>query len=322
MGLDLGDIINQTTLLASEYGVLIGAHVKEDFYHTMCELFDGSFYKETRRSLNRDIEIPSPFMTMLAGTQPTHWNITFPKESWGLGYASRCDFYFSDVNDADLSCFEDVACSMFNTEQDSNTLDSIVHEFAHDLQCLVKDRVDKIAQQLLMSKRAWEVYSEWYNNERLKTEFKDPWLLDYNSRRGFRLRRDMALCCLARGDENYEISEEDFNLAIKIFRKQELQLTTYFNKIRVSADADVALSTYKWVLNRYVMTRNNIPRSLLLEYIGNRVDSIHKAEKILEYLTQAGALDEHLTMKTKGGNEIPLSSPQYSPVPDWGDGVF
>lgn len=324
MGMDAAEQVNQTTILASEYGVFIGSHVKDEFYQTMCKLWDGELFRETRRHLDAPIEIKNPYVNMLAGTTSQHWSEVFPRPAWSLGYASRCDFYFSDVKEADVDSFRSLRRDR-NTKIEERVA-PFVREFAHDIQCLLSHVLDlsntlghKPAIELYPTEVGWERFISWYKDERVQTEFKDPWLLDYNARRGFRVWRDAALCCLARGETNFEISEHDFNTSINIHAEGEEMLTDYLYRMSSSEDGDIAKSIWAWGCKLRLKKNPVIPYSILKTFVASKVDQ-HKVDKIIRYMVDVGAFVETKSYTKENGVVVNLSVPVYQANFEWEGG--
>lgn len=319
MGRDGADRINHSTVLASEYGVLIGQHVHSDFFHTMCELFDGRHYIETRRHLDKPIEIHNPYLNMLAGTQPTHWGIQFPREAWGMGYASRCDFYFADVSESSFQFFEDADP---NAASDDHGVPKFIRDVAHDLQCLFERIVPDPAKpndfgfQVKWSAAGKKAFLEWDREKKVQTAFKDPWLLDYNQRRQFRLWRDAALCCLFRHDTEFVVEQQDFDLAFAIFSPQEDLLVQYLHRISSSADGDIIKSTWAWAMATCARTKRPISYGILKEFLLGKVDG-YKVEGLIKHMVDMEALTAITSYTRPDKVIVNLASPMFKPEMDW-----
>lgn len=324
MGLDAADQLNAGTILASEYGVLIGEHVTKDFYHTMCMLFDGENYTETRRHMKGEtLEIHSPYLNVLAGTPTHHWGTAFPREAWSLGYASRCDFAFSDVKEADVETFRPIVRDRNAPAEER--IHPFIREFAHDLQCLVTHVIGeagglnhKPAQAITFSPDGWETFLKWYKVSRITTEFKDPWLLDYNSRRGFRLWRDCAIMCLARADTDFFISSEDVMKVLGIHAESEEMLIDYLHRLQSSEDGDTAKSIWAWGCKVCLKTKKPIPYGMFKEYVAGKVDQ-HKVDKIIKYLVDVGAFEETKSFIRADGIKVNMATPVYVANYRWGE---
>jgi len=79
----------------SELGVLIPKHDFE-FLSVMNFVWDNpESYIETRRSLENDIDIVKPQMTVLAGSQPAYLAALLPEEAWAMGFTSRFIMIYS-----------------------------------------------------------------------------------------------------------------------------------------------------------------------------------------------------------------------------------
>ncbi len=313
LGRDATERINQSTVLASEYGILVGEHVHADWFHTLCDLFDGRSYTETRRMKTEPVVIHNPYLNMLAGTQPMHWGKQFPREAWSLGYASRCDFYFADVQDSDFEFFKDQRPPSVEA---SEGVHPTIREFAHDLQCIHASVLSKLATQILWEAKAARFIESWATDTRKATEFKDPWLQDYNQRRLFRLWRDCALAALARKDFNGEINPQDFTTAYNIFDPQEELLVEHLHRSVNAGESDVLDKIWSWSVTVFFKTRAPIPYSNLLNFVTKQVDT-YKARNIIDNLCDTGALAKVESYTRPDGIKVNLSVPEFIPNTKW-----
>lgn len=321
LGFDAAEKVNAGLVLASEYGVLIGHYINPDFFHTMCTLWDGEHYKETRRSLPNPIEIFNPYVNMLAGTQPTHWAQQFPRKAWSMGYASRCDFTFSSVNEQDVSAFDPVVLDLSGTIPDKVPM--FIREVAHDFQ-IIQAQIHhpdspkhKPAIQLLPSDEAQKFFRHWYMIERLETEFREPALLDYNTRRAFRAWRDGALMSLLRGNTDYKTVEaEDFAVAINLHSENDAQLLEHYYRAYNSEDGQIAESIWSWCVQHELKTNTPVSFAELKKFTAMKTDQ-HKVDKIIRYLVDVGALIETKSFVKPNGVKVNLSTPVYTSNRKW-----
>lgn len=316
-GMDANDQISTILINASEYGVFIGPNPGDDLYRTMCELGDGRNYRETRRSLKGEaLEIKSPYINMLTATQPEHFATHFPREAWKAGYASRCDFYYSEDMSEDSSFYLD-----YDPDEDA-ALQEDIEEFArtvaHDLQCIFATIDKSTAHQMKLSPEASKRFLHWCDVERIETEFTHPWLLDYNARRRFRLRKDCALFCLARGETDYVISEADVENAIAIHAKQDHGLVDLTHKIMTSDNGDILKMVHSWALRAFAQRGGRpITKAMLSEYVMTKC-KLHEVSLIMRHLVDNGVMLEvtHGPSAIKGINQE-YAIPQYKPNPLW-----
>ena len=85
------DIIEYHSMLipAPELGVFMAAHDTE-FLSVVNYVYDNPYnYREERRSLNKQIDISYPQITMLGGAQPGLLSNVLPEEAWTMGTMSR-----------------------------------------------------------------------------------------------------------------------------------------------------------------------------------------------------------------------------------------
>lgn len=86
-----GTLIEYHSLLvaSSEFGVLVPAHDLE-FLSVLNDIYDNPrAYRESRRTLGREIDIHHPQLNIIAGTQPAYLANLLPEEAWGQGFMSR-----------------------------------------------------------------------------------------------------------------------------------------------------------------------------------------------------------------------------------------
>src|SRR5882724_11244346 len=94
-----GGLVEYHCLLtsSSEFGVLVPAHDLE-FLSVLNYIYDNpKVYRENRRSLNKNIEIIHPQITILAGTQPGFLASLLPEEAWSMGFTSRIIMIYAGV---------------------------------------------------------------------------------------------------------------------------------------------------------------------------------------------------------------------------------
>lgn len=320
-GRDAQEQVSTILINSSEYGVFIGVKPGDDLYRTMCELFDCRNYKETRRSQKNDLEIKNPYVNMITGTQPEHFSQHFPREAWKAGYASRCDFYYSEDLTDDAVYYLDY--NEAEAVSENMQEDEFIKTIAHDLQCMLADiqnenGVRKPGKQIYMSAEAQARFEHWHMVERRATEFTHPWLIDYNARRTFRLRRDAALFCLCRGDTNYVIQASDFEHAIALHIEQDRGLTILTDKIMTSDNGDILSMVHQWAVRVFMDTKNKpLPRGMVTEFIMHKVKT-HEVAPILRHLIEHEILIEVKTAPSGIGNSVVnLTVPMLKPNLNW-----
>lgn len=83
---------------ASEFGVLVPAHDLE-FLNTLNHVYDNPrYYRENRRSRNKQVDISFPMLNILGGTQPAYLASLLPEQAWGMGFTSRLIMVYSAQN--------------------------------------------------------------------------------------------------------------------------------------------------------------------------------------------------------------------------------
>lgn len=80
---------------SGEFGVLVNSY-DLGFISILNHLYDNpADYRESRRTLHKKLEITSPGMTILAGTQPGYLASLLPEEAWSMGFTSRLTMIYS-----------------------------------------------------------------------------------------------------------------------------------------------------------------------------------------------------------------------------------
>lgn len=311
--------ITSGLLLSSEYGVLIGGHTDTTFYHLMCDLWDSRTkvtYSESRRSNPNEVpEIINPYINMLAGTQPAHLTEAFPIDAWKKGYASRCDFYFSELSTPDLSVFDDAPDTEFDTQ-----VPQFYREVAHDLQWLYEKLIKK-RLRVMWTPEGREAFMHWAKVIAPETEFTHPVLIEYNARRQFRLWRDCALTMLCRKDRDDAITAEDVQFVVNTNTAAEAALLEHTYRIGSSGDGEIVDKAYSWLLKEYTANgQKPIRHGMFVDFLVHQTERV-KVKGIIEHMIEIGALKKLEKRLTKSGNEVPLPQPVYQPILDYQGGL-
>lgn len=97
-----GTMVEYHSLLvaSSEFGVLVPAHDLE-FLSVLNDIYDNPrAYRESRRTLGREIDIVHPQLNLLAGTQPGFLASLLPEEAWSMGFLSRIILVYAGTTPA------------------------------------------------------------------------------------------------------------------------------------------------------------------------------------------------------------------------------
>lgn len=309
-GVDASEIVSALLVNSSEYGVFLGDKTDESLLRTLCDMFDGRTYIETRRSIKTGpITVEIPYLNILTATQPEHFAVQFPRQAWASGMANRCDFYVSETMAESPDYYLDYS-------EESNSRNNLVNSFcrdvAHDLQCIAADISANVGKQIVLTEEARDRFIDWYEHDRVKTQLTHPWLLDYNTRRAFRLRRDAALVAIARADTDYTITLPDLNYTIDLHLDQEFGLINLLHKAVASDSADIINLIYAWAMREFLETKKPIQHSRLTEQILTKVE-VSKVNYIISHLISTEALFAIKQRERSPGVYDNLSVPEYKP---------
>lgn len=287
VGLDAADEVNQLMCNITEYGAFCGTHMTDEYLTSMTIFHDGEMYTEVRRHMDHPVIIPSPFVTLTAGTQPAFWAGQFPKKAWEQGFASRCEFYFADIKPVGIESFLPVEFARFKSGEAK--VEEPIREIAHDIQCLVATVQGKIARQIGMHQDSIEWFSNWIKTTMPATAFTDPWLVLYEARRAPRLWRNAAVLCLTRADTEFEIRAVDFEKAWSLISPMEAKLQAEVGRINRAETADLMVQIYQWALTEY-RTTGWVEHSRLVQFVSNKVDHM-KIKAVIQSMVDSDAIE-------------------------------
>lgn len=322
MGKTGNEIIQALLINSSEYGALIGEGNDNSFYTLMQEVWDGRDYSESRRS-NKDgtTVIRNPYLNMLTCTQPGHFNQHFNKQAWERGYASRCDYYYTEMVNDDFQYYLDYIPS--ETDKENSARSEFVRSIAHDLQHiwaqLNNENGPRDARQVFIDRESVQRLEHWYRVEREETEFRHPWLVDYNKRRFFRLRRDICLFATARaGMENYTANLIDTENAIKMHARQDTELKLMLQRITSSETGDILQLTHAWLVDAWNKNKKApIERRLVTQYLNQKVKQ-NEVGYVYKHLVECEVIIEIKSgPSTTPGVEMTYATPRVIPNIKW-----
>lgn len=316
MGVKQTGEISAMVILASEYGSFIGESPKHDFFTNMSLFYDGKTYRERRRGNDINHEIKNPFINMLACTQPHLWKHQFPLESYLQGFASRCDFAFAEDVTDDIAMW-----TPLGVEDKTKTegVSQFTREFAHDMQILFSQVANRDGIRMQWSEQAWKIIKHWHDVTRIDTQFKEPSLVQYESRRFERLYRDCMLMTLCRGDQQFIVEESDVNKAIEIFMHNEEMFRIEYRRAHTSDDKDKVTQVHQRLATAFMKNkRQALPHSTVINTITTLM-GLRDAQHTYKYLVDAEALIMIQQETNEHGVTRKYSTPMYKVNLAWKD---
>lgn len=257
---------------ASEFGVFVPAHDLE-FLSALNHIFDNpASYKETRRTTKKTLDIVSPQLNIIAGTQPAFLSTLLPEAAWGMGFMSRQILVYSgEPLTVDLFDFS-------SSDKDHRDL-------------LVKDLRDigKIYGQFDFTPDAKRAITAWNSGGR-KPVPEHSKLAHYNSRRIIHM---LKLCMISSisGRTDLRIDTNDFERAKSWLIEAELKMPDIFRAMVLKSDADVLqdLLLYAWeIYNKN--GKKPLLKSRIIGFLQTKVPA-DKILKIIETAEGSGLLE-------------------------------
>ena len=286
-------VLNATTLVeynsllvsSSEFGVLVPSHDLE-FLNTLNHIYDNPRnYRENRRTLNKQIDIPNPQLNIIGGTQPAYLASLLPEEAWGMGFTSRIIMVYAS---------EAIRVNLFEKQFIDKELGSRLRD---DL-----GLVAKMYGAMTWTEEAQAAVQSWLNSG-LEPVPQHSKLEHYNTRRVLHVLKLAMVANASRGGDHV-VTLSDFTRAKDWLLHAELTMPDIFRDMVGRSDHQVIqeLHFYAWKL--WVSEKRPIHRSRLIYFLQSKVPS-EKIEKVLEIAEKSNVL------KREAGTELFRPAPKH-----------
>jgi hypothetical protein len=271
-------------IISSEFGVFCPAHDLE-FLSVLNDLYDcPTSYREHRRSQSIQIDIPSPQLSIIAGTQPGYLSNLLPAAAWDQGFMSRMIMVYSD---------EKIRVPLFDGTAEDKGLAKRLEEDVL--------RIAALKGFMSWSREAKDLMVTWYEGG-CQPEPQHFKLKNYNARRHLHVLKLSMISCASRGDSR-EIAAEDVRRGIQWLTDAEALMPEIFKAMSGNEDYSVLQE-----LQLYVSS----------QYLANDSKPLHEQYLVafLQRRTPAGNILRLIEVAEKGGlvSRVPLTEAKlYKP---------
>ena len=262
-----GNEYNALVAAVNELGTLLPRYNGE-FMSALTDLYDCKVYTERKRGNKLNIKIDSPYLSMIAGTQPGYLQTLLPEVAWEQGFMSRCILVFSG---------EKILTSLFDIPQ---------------------VELDNLAKDLLSIRKMKGVFSwtdeakifinEWHMNDGPPRP-SHPKLSNYCTRRTAHLLKLTQIACANQGPERL-IELNHIQTALDWMIEAEAGMEDIFKAMQSGGDSSVISDTMHYLITTHVRHgRKPIARTRVIAFLTERTDT-YKVRSILDMMEQSGML--------------------------------
>lgn len=284
---EIPPVVNFNALLvcSSELGVLLPAYDNE-FMNTLQDLYDGIVYSEKRRTNKIEIDIPAPFLSMLAGCTPGYLRETLPIGAWDQGFISR-------------------SLLIYGGEMEKKSLfaeDEEVTDEIKDLTQRLKD-ISNIYGQLKFTQEAKAFLDPWwFGTQEPKPDH--PRLTSYCQRRPANLIKLSMIAAIASGSPDI-IDRVHIQLALDWLLEAEFAMPDIFKAMAAGGDSQVIQDTFHHLLTLYMKGgKKPVGAHRMFHFLQERTPA-HNIARILEIMERARMIRSSVE---------PGLGPAYTPI--------
>lgn len=270
---------NSLKILSNELGVLLPQYDTE-FMATLTDIYDGSPYRERRRSRKEGAQnIDHPQLNLLTGTTPSHLSEFLPAGAFDQGFMSRCLLiYAGDTKIIDLFA-----------EIPADTADWATLKV--DLK-----KIGNMYGEMKFTPEAKEAIRAWHNAGGLPKP-DHPKLLNYNTRRTRHLLKLCMVSC-ASSREDYMITLECYQEAMEWLVEAETSMPDIFKAMNSGGDGKVMDECWFFCYRYRMKMKAPIPESYVIRFLQEKVPS-HNIERIIDIMIKSKML-KRKAIPTKG----------------------
>lgn len=217
------------------------------------------------------LNLESPYISLMAGAQPAFLAITMPEQAWGMGFMSRTIMVF-DVPGARRSMFE-------HRDVDHKLKADLIHDLKE---------VHKLSGWMEWTKDAEALYDEWWvkhGGAPIPTAKRLG--MGYNSRRELHFAKLAMIESLAR-TSNLIVTVEHVAAAIEFLLTTEDRMKHIFNEMSQTGSM-VALEDALDVVRAATAAGEALPESRLIETLMQRFPAT-QVHAIIRNMIESGAI--------------------------------
>jgi hypothetical protein len=279
------------TVAASEFGVLVPAHDLE-FINTLNDLYDApAEFKEHRRHRNEQVEIDSPILNILGGTQPAYLDTLLPEQAWGMGFTSRVIMVYSAKN---------IKPKLFNNHAASTKLSD---NLKGDL-----TTVNKLYGEIRFSETAQAELEAWHDKG-LPPVPTHSRLQNYNARRIMHILKLSMVSSASRGNDLL-IDSVDLTRAQDWLLEAEERMPDIFRDMQGRSDGTVINDLHSFLWKIYAREQKPIHESRLFSFMQTKVPA-EKIVRILEVAERSGKINRTAGTEAPNATYVPALDNQY-----------
>jgi len=275
-----GGLVEYHTLLtaSSEFGVLVPAHDLE-FLSVLNYIYDNpKVYRENRRTLNKNIEIIHPQITILAGTQPGFLASLLPEEAWSMGFTSRIIMIYAGTPPI---------VDLFGKQDDRR---KGYAELVNGL-----SRMSGLMGRFMWEPEAQAELSRWHLDGAPPVPDHSK-LVHYNTRRTLHVIK-LSMVSAASRSEGLVITLADVTRARDWLLHAETVMPDVFREMVQKSDSTVIQELHHFVWRIFAKEQRNVHESRLIHFLQHRVTS-DKVLRVLDIAERSGILVRDAGMKT------------------------
>ena len=256
-------------VLLAEFGTFLSQYETE-FMSTLNHLYDGTRYREKKRGNKLSIDLPSPQLSILAGSTPSWLGTNLPESAWSEGFASRLLLVFSA---------ERIKVDPFASRgRDERLKEALVHDLK---------LIHGMYGQLAWHEDVVAAFREWYMGD-CQPIPQHPKLEHYLPRRHIHLLKLCIVYSAARAGD-YIIQLEDYQNALDTLLEAEALMPDVFKTMRTT-DTNVYDETFQFVWSLYAKDQKPIHEHRIIAFIKDRTPS-HSVLNVLQVMLSSGMLD-------------------------------
>lgn len=247
---------------SSEFGVLVPKYDME-FLSVLTDIYDcPRVYRETRRTLNKEIDIHKPQLNFIAGTQPGFLASLLPEEAWNQGFMSRVIMIYSA---------QPVRVSLFEALEPRQDL------FKSLVERLVS--MTKLYGGFLLDDDAKHELERWARTgmDPIPEHSK---LQNYCGRRVLHILKLTMIAAISRSGE-LRITLEDVNRARDWLLSAEQTMPDVFREMTQRSDNQVIQELHFFMWKLWLKDKKPLHESRLIHFLSARVPS-EKVQRVLD----------------------------------------
>ena len=259
---------NALTASVNELGTLVPKYSLE-FMSQLTDLYNCKVYTERKRGAQLTIKLDSPYMNMIAATQPAFLQDMLPEVAWGQGFMSRCNLIF---------CGEKIIRDLFDVPE---------------------IQLERLSKELLIIRKMkgkfeWTDEAKAFINEWHKAggnpRPQHPKLINYCERRTEHL---LKLSQIASADVSNEmlITLGHIQAGLDWLLEAEGQMENIFKAMTSGGDSNVMSEVFHYLMTQYVRGGKKpvARRSRVLAFVGERTDA-YRVRSIMDLMEQSGKI--------------------------------